>query len=177
MSARAGTPALRCRALPPPPRAPPPTRGHHPHPPPSVRSGPALRSPRRRHPALAIPCPAPAPGPSEAPGRAPSPTPGPIVLGHPPTTRSRDVCRLSASAGPPPGSEGSPQPPRGPPSRTVQKDRGVQGRGAERGRLLARWLRLRGADWHERSGAGDSCITVPPLLPLLPPLLLLLLRG
>lgn len=59
----------------------------------------------------------------------------------------------------------------------------MQGRGAERGRLLARWLRLRGADWHERSGAGDSCITVPPLLPLplppplLPPLLLLLLRG
>lgn len=115
MSARAGTPALRCLALPPPPRAPPPTRGHHPHPPPSVRSGPVLRSPRRHHPALAIPCSAPAPGPSEAPGRAPSPTPGPIVLGHPPTTRSRDVCRLSASAAPPPGSEGSPQPPLGPP--------------------------------------------------------------
>lgn len=54
----------------------------------------------------------------------------------------------------------------------------MQGRGAESGRLLARWLRLRGADWHERSGAGDSCITVPPLLLLpLPPLPLLLLRG
>lgn len=37
---------------------------------------------------------------------------------------------------------------------------------------MARWLGLCGADWHERSGVGDSCITMPLLLPLL-----LLLRG
>lgn len=36
---------------------------------------------------------------------------------------------------------------------------------------MARWLGLCGADWHERSGVGDSCITMPLLLPLL------LLRG